>query len=421
MMEATTGVDDTSCVDDTFCTTCPPESTPYYLPDTSNPKNQTPLAHKGRYGDGRGEVFRVRQGWGSPPPLGEKEPTETTGYEGDSTADLGDSRVEEVEDEDTEVDDAAKGEGEGHNSSYHSSSLPSDDSYLPSPQETSMTLEPFQVFCKKVKDFMRRVGNAYTADHVEDFGISSHRIIAIHHNKRPGSSKSLPSQILRIPCNTKLWTDGCGRNANIHHHMAVKAHIRRLNLTVGPPVGLAYDTTSGNELGCSYILEVFCKGGVLRDQEWCRDMETKLDICEQVINILSEQERIRFPESGKLVSAWKLPERHSDYISGMQNPTELPTSVKIDGLGIGVRTAPQKTLRGIIKEFIRAWPLREKIWFLTAFDHMWEKLRVVADEMYRLQFFDDEDGYDAGLEETCSLPWRSASKEPGGCQSRAHG
>lgn len=389
-----------------WCKTCASESTIYYPPDTSSPVTQTPLAQKERYEGDRGKLYRLRQGWGETPPGPESELVEATGYDGVSTADFENSRITEVDEEaeDTDMGNTTK-EVEGHDVSFRftsrsndkSPSKPSDDSFLPDPPETSMTLEPFTIFRKRVQGFMRRTGKAYTADYVEDFGVSSHRIIAIHHKKKPRSSKSLPSQILRIPRKTKLWTDEQGINVNIHHHVAVKAYIRRLNLTAGPPAWLAYDATAENELGCGYILEAFCKDGVLRDQMWCRDIETKLDICEQVINILTEQGKIVFPEAGKLVSAWKLADRHSDYISGIQNPQELSTSVKIEGLGIGVRIAPQKILAGVIKEFIKAWPLRENIWFLTSFEHMWEKLRVVAFEMNRLRFFDDEDNYDSGV------------------------
>jgi len=304
-------------------------------------------------------------------------------------------RITEVGGEGTEVDDVTK-EMEEHDSSSQFSSFPSDDEFLPDHPETCMTLEPFRLFRKRVQCFMRRTAKAYTADYIEDHGVMSHRIVAIHHKKRQGASKRMPSQILRIPRKTKLWTDDAGVNLNIHHQVAVSGYARRLNLTAGPPAWLAYGATTANELGCSYILEAFCKGGVLRDKCWSFDIDTRLDICDQVINILSEQEKICFPQSGKLVSAWRLPDRHDDYVSGIQDPVELATSVKLEGLGIGVRIAPQNTFRGTIKALIKAWPLREKVWFLTSFDHMWKKLRVVADEMYRLHFFDEEDNHDAG-------------------------
>jgi hypothetical protein len=165
----------------------------------------------------------------------------------------------------------------------------------------------------------------------------------------------------------------------IQDQIAVLAYLRQLsqadiaNLLL--PDWYAYDTTSDNEIGCPYVLTERYDT-VLANANWYADISTRLNVCEQLVDLLVAHEKLRFPLTGRLVSAWSLPESFVREDEGYLH--HLVSSVKFAGLGVGVPIAPQKSLKGIIKALLQACALREN-----------DQFRVVADEMCRMGFFDD--------------------------------
>ncbi|KAA8894665.1 hypothetical protein FN846DRAFT_398294 [Sphaerosporella brunnea] len=291
-------------------------------------------------------------------------------------------------------------EGEEEN---HESSDEDDSPYLftPDPPEVGAQ-QPFAKFQKQVPVLIRDLNLGHTGSaQIEDLGGRSHRILGIRYPKRQhGKSKGQQYQlpmILRIPRKSKMWTTCEGVNKNIQHEVAVLNFLRQLPLAsniIPTPIWFAYDCTPNNEMRLPYILVEWYEDVLRNCDKWKTKLKTRFELCEQLVDLLTAQEQIRFPEAGKLVSAWDLPTTY--VMSPMQNfssDEDPPTSVKLVGLGSGVRVPTQKNLKGIFQSLIKGWPLRESKWFLTSYDHIWDKLRVVAEEMDGLRFFDQFGDY----------------------------
>jgi hypothetical protein len=248
------------------------------------------------------------------------------------------------------------------------------------------TLESFMTFRSKVPSLIYHLGRGRTNSAlIEHLGIG---ITGISYPENPGHG-SQPFEyhapaILRVS----------RKDNEIQDQVAVLAYLRQLpqadiaNLLL--PDWYAYDTTQDNEIGIPYVLTERYDT-VLANTNWYGDISIHLDVCAQLVDLLVAHEQVRFPLAGRLVSAWPLPESFSRDDEGY--PHHLVSSVKLAGLGVRVPIALQKSLRDIIKALLQAYPWREK-----------DRLRVVADEMCRMGFFDD-DYYNNDQEDVGMVLW----------------